>query len=159
MLPSKDDAMKSALGWMLVLAALGPGAALPTRAAPATPDPCKLVTVAEMQQIVGTLDGAPKATDPKSGEITCTYTPAKGPSFVDVSLHDGDLAAWKKRNGGKNPVAVAEFGADAFVTPDFQDFAELYAKKGSLVLRISVPKGPQSVETVKAIARKALPRL
>ena len=151
--------MKSTHGWMLVLALLGTGSALPATAAPATPDPCKLVTVAEMQQIVGTLDGAPKATDPKSGEITCTYTPAKGLSFVDVSLHDGDLAAWKKRNGGKNPVAAAEFGADAFVTTDFQDFAELYAKKGSLVLRISVPKGPQSVETVKAIARKALPRL
>jgi hypothetical protein len=159
MLPSKDDAMKSTLGWMLVLAALGTGAALPARTAPATPDPCKLVTVAEMQQIVGALDGAPRATDPKSGEITCSYTPAKGPSFVDVSLHDGDLAAWKKSNGGKNPVAVTEFGADAFVTPDFQNFAELYAKKGSLVLRISVPKGPQSIEIVKAIARKALPRL
>ena len=151
--------MKSTRGWMLVLAVLGTGSALPVTAAPAIPDPCKLVTAAEMQQIVGALDGAPKATDPNSGEITCTYTPAKGPSFVDVSLHDGDLAAWKRRNGGKNPVAVTEFGADAFVTPDFQDFAELYAKKGSWVLRISMPKGPQSVEAVKAIARKALPRL
>jgi len=151
--------MKSTRGWMLVLAVLGTGSARPVTAAPAIPDPCKLVTAAEMQQIVGALDGAPKATDPKSGEVTCTYTPAKGPSFVDVSLHDGDLAAWKRRNGGKNPVAATEFGADAFVTPDFQDFAELYAKKGSWVLRISVPKGPQSVEVVKAIARKALPRL
>jgi len=151
--------MNSTPGWAIVLALLGTSSALPARAAPATPDPCKLVTVAEMQQIVGALDGAPRATDPKSGEITCSYTPAKGLRFVDVSLHDGDLAAWQKSNGGKNPVAVTEFGAGAFVTPDFQDFAELYAKKGSLVLRISVPKGPQSVETVKAIARKALPRL
>ena len=128
-------------------------------AAPPPPDPCKLVTVAEMQQIVGPLSGAPKGTDPKSGEITCSYTPAKGPSFVDVTLHEGDLAAWKKRNGGKNPLAVPEFGADAFINPDFQDWADLYAKKGALILRVTMPKGAQSIEAVKAIARKALSRL
>ena len=129
------------------------------RAAPPPPDPCKLVTVAEMQQIMGPLSGAPTGTDPKSGEISCSYTPSKGPSFVEVTLHDGDLAAWKKRNGGKNPLAVPEFGADAFINPDFQDWADLYAKKGGLILRVTMPKGAQSIEAVKAIARKALPRL
>ena len=133
--------------------------ALVATAASTIPDPCKLVTVAEIQQIVGPLSEAPRAIDPKSGEITCTYSPAKGPSYVDVSLHDGDLAAWKKRNGGKNPVALPEFGSDAFVNPDSEDSADLYAKKGSLILRVTMPKGPQSVEAVKAIARKALPRL
>ena len=128
-------------------------------AASTIPDPCKLVTVAEIQQIVGPLSGAPKATDPKSGEITCTYTPAKGPSYVDISLHDGDLAAWKRRNGGKNPMPLPEFGSDAFVNPDFEDSADLYVKKGSIILRITTPKGPHAVESVKAIARKAMPRL
>ena len=128
-------------------------------AASAIPDPCKLVTVAEMQQIVGPLKGAPEGTDPKSGEISCGYVPSKGPSFVDIALHDGDLAAWKKRNGGKNPVALPEFGNDAFVNPDFNDWADLYAKKGNVVLRVTMPKGPQSIEAVKAIARKALARM
>jgi hypothetical protein len=45
------------------------------------------------------------------------------------------------------------------VNPDFEDSADLYAKKGSLILRVTMPKGPQSVEAVKAIARKALARL
>ena len=141
---------------LVAASALVAGAA---HAAPAPPDPCKLVTVAEMQQIVGPLNGAPKGTDPKSGEISCSYTPAKGPSFVEITLHDGDLASWKKRNGGKNPMALPEFGADAFVNPDFEGWADLYAKKGGLILRVTMPKGPQSVEAVKAIARKALPRL
>lgn len=132
---------------------------LAATAAPAVPNPCTLVTAAEVQQIVGPLKGAPKATDPASGEVTCSYTPAKGPSFVDVSLHDGDLLAWKSRNGGKSPVALPEFGKDAFVNPDFENFADLYAKKGNLILRITMPKGPQAVESVKAIARKALARL
>jgi len=129
------------------------------RAAPPPPDPCNLVTVAEMQQIMEPLSGAPTGTDPKSGEISCSYTPSKGPSFVEVTLHDGDLAAWKKRNGGKNPLSVPEFGADAFINPDFQDWADLYAKKGGLILRVTMPKGAQSIEAVKAIARKALARL
>ena len=142
-----------------VLAAASLYAVEPTHALPALPDPCKLVTVAEMQQIVGPLKGPPEATDPKSGEISCGYAPAKGPSFVDIALHDGDLAGWKKRNGDKNPVALPEFGADAFLNPDSNDFADLYAKKGSVVLRVTMPKGAQSIEAVKEIARKALPRL
>jgi hypothetical protein len=145
--------------WCGLTVLLAAGSPFVARAAQPMPDPCKLVTVAEMQQIVGPLSGPPKATDPKSGEITCTYSPAKGPSFVDISLHDGDLAAWRKRNGGKNPVALPEFGTDAFVNPDFQDSADLYASKGNLILRVSLPRGPQAVEAVKAIARKALPRL
>ena len=105
------------------------------------------------------MKGAPEGTDPKSGEISCGYAPSKGPSFVDIALHDGDLSAWKKRNGGKNPVALPEFGNDAFVNPDFNDWADLYAKKGSVVLRVTMPKGPQTLEAVKAIARKALARM
>jgi len=130
-----------------------------SHAAPSPPDPCKLVTVAEMQQIIGPLTGAPTGTDPKSGEISCSYTPSKEVRFVEITLHDGDLVEWKKRNGGKSPVALPEFGADAFVNPDFQDWADLYAKKNGLILRVTMPKGAQSIEAVKAIARKALARL
>ena len=146
-------------GMLALLAAVSLRLAGPAYAAPALPDPCKLITVAEMQQIVGSLKGASQGTDPKSGEISCGYVPSKGPSFVDIALHDGDLSAWKKRNGGKNPIALPEFGGDAFVNPDFNDWADLYAKKGSVVLRVTMPKGPQSIEAVKAIARKALARM
>ena len=142
-----------------LLAAASLSLLAPAHAASALSDPCKLITVAEMQQIVGPLKGAPEGTDPKSGEISCGYVPLKGPSFVDIALHDGDLAAWKRRNGGKNPVALPEFGSDAFLNPDFNDWADLYAKKGSIVLRVTMPRGPQAIEAVKAIARKALARM
>jgi len=139
-----------------IAAVLSAGLAFLAWAAPAPPNPCKLATVAEIEQILGKLKEPPKVTDEGA---TCTYAPAKGQGFLDVTLHDADLAALKKRNGGKNAVAVPEFGSGAFVTPDFENFAELYAKKGNLVLRVSVPKGPEAVEVVKAVARKALPRL
>jgi hypothetical protein len=141
---------------LLGVFAVGAGSALAAAAAvPAFPNPCSHVTVAEMQQLVGTLKGAPKVSDGNN----CSFEPAKGPSFVDVELHDGELSAWKRRNGGKSPVAVPEFGVDAFVNLDFEGWVDLYAKKGKLVLRVTMPKGPQSLDTVKAIARTALARM
>jgi len=136
---------------------LAAGSTLAIRAAPAIPDPCKLVTAAELQQIAGPLKGAPKPG--ASGEVACEYTPAKAPAWIRISLHDGELGYWKTRNGGKNPVSLPEFGTNAFVNPDFEGSTDLYAKKGDLVLSVSMPKGPTAVDMVKAIARKALPRL
>lgn len=127
--------------------------------APAVPDPCSLVTVAELTQIVGPLKGSPRPGDIKAGDISCEYTPAKEPAWIAVRLHDGDLAYWKKRNGGTSPVSLPDLGADAFVNPDFEGSADLYAKKGALILRVSMPKGPTAVDRLKAIAKKALARL
>jgi len=144
--------------WQLTV--LTAASAMVTNALAAAPDPCKLITLAEIEQIVGPLTEAPRATDPESGENTCTFSPATGPSFVDVSLEENaDLAAWKLRQDGENIVDLTEFGDGAFANSDFHDFAEVYVQKGSLILRVSVPKGPEAVETVKAITRKALPRL
>ncbi|MEO8051204.1 MAG: hypothetical protein ABI833_12380 [Acidobacteriota bacterium] len=126
-------------------------------APPAIPDPSKLVATSELDQIIGPLKGTPKPGGP--GEVSCEYTPAKAPAWFSIALHDGDLRDWKTRNGGKSPISVAEFGAGAFVNPDFYGSAELYAKKGNFILRVSIPKGPTSVDTIKAVARKALPRL
>ncbi len=76
-----------------------------------------------------------------------------------IRPHDGKLSYWKRRNGGTNPVSLPEFGKDSFVNSDSDGSADLFAKKGNLILRVSVPKGPTAVEMVKAIAKKALPRL
>jgi hypothetical protein len=118
-----------------------------------------LITAAELEQIAGPLKGAPKAGDIASGDVSCEYSPVKTATWISLRLHDGELAYWKHRNGGSNPVSLPEFGKDAFVNPDFEGSADLYAKKGNLILRVSMPKGPMAVDTLKAIARKALPRL
>ena len=132
---------------------------LSVQAVAATPNPCSLVTVAEMQAIAGKLSGAPRSTDPASGEVTCTFEPVNGPSFIDVSLHDGDLKAWKARNGGKAPVSLPELGADAFANTVANDWVDLYAKKGALIVRVTLPTGPNALAMAKAIATKALSRL
>lgn len=140
------------------LAALAAVAPWPAGAAPVAPDPCSLVTAAELQPLVGALKGRPSRSG-GPGAATCEFTLAQADGWVEIGLHDGDLGHWKKRNGGKAPQAQPEFGADAFVNPDFEGSAELYAKKGTLALRVSMPKGPAAVEALKAVARKALTRL
>ncbi len=145
------------LSLLCVAAILAGGSSLAARADMAIPDPCKLITVTEMQQIVGPLDGTPKRTD--YGEVNCSYTTAKGPSFIDISLVEGDLADVRRRDAHKNAISLPDFGKDAFVNPNFQDFADLYAKKGNLILRVTLPMGPTAVDTAKAIAKRALTRL
>lgn len=149
----------SKLLWCGVVAILGGSSTLVAGAAPAIPDPCKLITVTELEQIVGRLKGTPRQGDIASGEVSCEYAPVKAPTWINISLHDGDLSFWKKRNGGQNPMSLPEFGKDAFVNADFEGSADLYAKKGVLILRVTLPKGPTAVDMAKAIARLALPRL
>lgn len=145
--------------FLCVAAILAAGPPLAAKADPAIPDPCKLVTAAEMQQLVGPLKGAPKQGDIASGDVSCEYTPASGPAWIEVRLQEGELSYWRRRNGGPDPMSLPELGKDAFANPDFEGSADLYAKKGNLVLRISLPKGPKAVDTAKAIAKKALVRL
>ena len=149
--------LRSTLSWCAALAALA--GTLVVHGAPALPDPCSLITLSELSQIVGPLKGSPKPGDIKAGDVSCEYTPAKGPAWIALRLHDGELTYWRSRNGGKSPVSLPELGKDAFVNSDFEGSTDLYAKKGTIVLRVSMPKGPTAVENVKAIAMKALSRL
>jgi hypothetical protein len=147
--------------FLLVCAAVGMvGGAVPEAYAIRTaPDPCKLITMAELQAIVGALQGAPKPGDIASGDVSCEYTPVKGPRWIDIRLHDGDLVSWRRRQGGPSPVMLPEFGKDAFANADDSGSADVFAQKGGVILRVSLPMGPQAVETAKAITRKALLRL
>ena len=132
----------------------------PLTATDSVPDPCTLITVAEIEAIVGKLKGPPKSGDAKNGDISCEFTVAKDLSWVEIRLHDGSFESIRKRLGGKNPTPLPEFGRDAFLNENFEDLsADLLAKKGDLILRVSIPKGPAAGSQTKAIMRKALPRL
>ena len=147
------------MSWCAAAVIVSAGFGAAARGAAAVPDPCKLVTVSEVEQIVGALKGSPKPGDAKAGDISCEYAPVKGPAWMEIRLHDGELASWKSRNGGKSPVSLPELGKDAFANPDSEGSADVFAKKGALILRVSMPKGPTAIEQLKAIAQKALSRL
>jgi hypothetical protein len=141
------------------IAGLCVGLPLGIRGAPPPPDPCKLITVSELEQIVGPLKGRPVPGDIKAGDVSCEYTPANGPAWISIRLQEGELPYWKSRNGGKSPVSLPELGKDAFVNPDSDGGStDLFAKKGILVVRVSAPKGPTAIDKVKAIAKVVLSR-
>jgi hypothetical protein len=145
--------------WCVVAALCGIALAPVALAAPAVPDPCKLVTASELAQIVGPLKGSPKPGDIAAGDVSCAYTPAAGPAWIEIRLQDGPLSYWRSRNGGSQAVSLPELGKDAFATPDADGSAALYVKKGDIVLRVSLPREPSAIDKLKAIALKALPRL
>jgi hypothetical protein len=147
-------------GLLFIATILAGSSCIVTAADSAIPDPCTLITVAEMEKIVGPLDGAPTSPDRATGEISCGYTPKTGPSFVEIALHEGDLAFLRDSSSSKDAVSLPEFGKDAFLVPkEHELYASLYAKKGSLILVVSAPMGPDAEATVKAIAAKAFGRL
>ena len=152
----QSSTFRSSSLFLCVSTILAAGPPLAANADPAIPDPCKLVTAAEIQQLVGPLKGAPKQGDIASGDVSCGYTPASGPAWIEVRLQEGELSYWRKRNGGPDAMSLPELGKDAFVNPDSDGSTDLYAKKGNLVLRVSLPKGPKAVDTAKAIAKKAM---
>ena len=85
---------------------------------------------------------------------------AKDSSWLMINLHEGNFDLMRKSIGGKSPVPVPELAKDAFLNEDYEDFsAELFAKKGDLTLRVSMPKGPSAGDKIKAIAKKAQARL
>ena len=134
--------------------------AAPLFAGRAIPDPCKLVTLAELEEIVGKISKGPKPADPSSGEVSCEYTVAKDSSWLMINLHEGNFDLMRKSIGGTSSVPVPEVAKDAFLNENYEDFsAELLAKKGDLALRVSMPKGPLAADKIKAIAKKAFPRL
>ena len=132
----------------------------PLSAGRAIPDPCKLITLAELEEIVGKISKGPTPPDPSSGEVSCEYTVAKDSSWFMINLHEGNFDDMRKSFGGKSTTSVPEVAKDAFLNEQYSDFsAELFVKKGDLTLRVSMPKGPSAAAKIKAVAKKALPRL
>lgn len=143
-----------------IVATLSSAGLVPSaHAASPIPDPCKLIAVTELEQIVGPLKGAPKSGDIEAGDVSCEYKPSSGPAWIDLRLQEGTLSYWKNRNGGSNPVPLPQLSPDAFVNPDADGSAELYMQSGGYVVRISMPKAPTAIGQLKAIAEKARPRL
>lgn len=134
--------------------------AAPLSAGRAIPDPCKLITLAELEEVVGKISKGPTPSDPSSGEVSCEYTVAKDSSWFMINLHEGSFDDMRKKFGGKSPASVPEVAKDAFLNQQYSDFsAELFTKKGDLILRVSMPKGPSAAAKIKAVAKMILPRL
>jgi hypothetical protein len=133
-----------------------------TAAAKELPDPGKLITVAELEPIVGKISKGPRPVDAPEGGVSSEFTFGND-DWVTLTIYP--MAKYKIEDakrilGGPDPVSLPEFGKGAFANPSHANVsAELCAAKGSYVLNISIPRGEGAVEKLKAIAKKALTRL
>lgn len=124
----------------------------------APPEPCSLLTTAEVEQVVGKLKGTPRAE--KEGATSwCDYQFANGKDAMEVWIFPVD-AIERARKKAKKPVSVKGFGDEAMMDRGAfgLDYLDLYIKKGSTTVKLSIKETAGDEDKVKALAQKAVGR-
>lgn len=127
-----------------------------TLAAP--PAPCSLLTTAEVEQVVGKLNGPPKA-DQEGAASWCDYQFANGKDAMEVWVFPAD-GIQRARSKAKNPTAITGLGEEAFITRGMfgLNYADLYIKKGSTTVKIALKETTGDEDKLKTMGRKAVGR-
>lgn len=130
--------------------------ARPSLAGP--PDPCSLLTTAEVEQVVGKLKGPP-TSDKEGAASWCNYEFANGKDAMEVWVFPSE-AIGRGRTISKNPVTVKGLGDEAFMDRGMHGltYVNLYVKKGGTTINVSIQETAGDEEKVKALAQKALRR-
>jgi len=124
----------------------------------AAPTPCSLLTNAEVEQVIGKVKGTPKAD--KEGEAGwCNYEFVNGKDAFEVWVFPAD-GIDRGRKQAKKPVAVKGLGEVAFMNRGMHglDYVDLFIKKGTVTLKLSLHETAGDEEKLKKLARKALGR-
>lgn len=146
---------RSAAATFLVSCALAAGIAA-SQGAPSI-DPCTLVTVADVEAIVGKLKGPPRSeTEERTRSCNFTFT---GSDEMEIWVYPAD-GLDRARRLNKDLAAVTDVGAEAYMRRDASiDWIELYARKGAVSIQVTMKNAPGATDKVKALARKALAKL
>lgn len=123
-----------------------------------SPAPCSLLTIAEVEQVVGTLKGAPTA-DKEGAASWCNYEFANGKDALEVWVFPAE-AIGRGRKVSKNPVTVKGFGDDAFMDRGMHglNYVNLFVKKGGTTVKLALKESAGDENKLKALAQKALGR-
>ncbi len=116
------------------------------------------MTVAEFRAHCRASQGTCTSGDITSGDLSCEYKASKTPAWVSIGYREANSVTGKTGTAAPIPCCSPNLAKDAFFTPDFEGLASLYAKQGRFVLRVTTPQEATAVHTLKAVARKALPR-
>lgn len=124
-----------------------------------SPNPCSLLTMAEVEQVVGKLKGAPTSETLGHG-VRCGYDFADEKNEFEIWTSG---ASWSKalHKDAKQPVMVSGLGDEAFmdrgkVEPEDVD---LYIRKGATLIVLMTRKSPGDEEKLKTLGKKAVGRL
>lgn len=117
-------------------------------------DPCSLISEEEVAKIFGELKEGPKAKEGLMKEKECEWTNMSG-SWLSVGIYSAEKWGLKK-GSGNNPVEVKGMGEEAFSDKRGTD-AELYVRKGRLMLEVRTSGGGEVAKKAAEIAMKKLP--
>ena len=124
-----------------------------------SPNPCSLLTMAEVEQVDGKLIGAP-ASETLGDGVRCGYDFADEKNEFEIWT---SAASWSKalHKDAKQPVMVSGLGDEAFMDRgkvDPED-VDLYSRKGATLIVLMTRKSPSDEEELKTLGKKAVGRL
>jgi hypothetical protein len=127
-------------------------------AAPPTIDPCTLLTKAEVEHVIGPLKGNPKA-DKEGQAAWCNYAFANGTDAMEVWVFPVE-GIDRGRKQAKQPVAVKGLGEEAFMDRGMHglDYVNLFIKKGTVTVQLSLKETTGDEDKLKALGQKAVGR-
>ena len=125
----------------------------------APPAPCSLLTTAEVEQVVGKLNGPPKA-DQEGAASWCDYQFANGKDAMEIWVYPAD-GIQRARSKAKTPTTVTGLGEEAFITRGMfgLNYADLYIKKGSTTVKIAIKETAGDEDKLKTMGQKVVGRL
>lgn len=117
-------------------------------------DPCTLIAKEEITKILDEIKEGPKAKDGLMKEKECEWTSISG-SWLTLGVGSADKWGLKK-GSANNPAEVKGLGEEAFSDKRGTD-AELYVRKGKLMLEVRTSAGGEAAKKAAEIAVKKLP--
>lgn len=143
---------------LTLISFMGAGSITGVTAAPPAIDPCKLITTVEVEQVVGKLKGAP-AGESIGNAVTCNYEFVNTKDAFEIWA-SGNYAFATMRKDAKNAVSVKGLGDDAFMDRGALglDYVDLYIKKGTALVKLSLRETTGDEEKLKALGHKAVGR-
>lgn len=124
----------------------------------AAPEPCSLLTNAEVEQVIGKLKGAPKA-DKAGNAAWCNYEFANGKDEFEIWVGSVD-AFMRMRKEAKKPVTVNGLGDDAFLNRGAHNlgYVDLTIKRGAVLVQLALKETAGDEEKLKTLGQKAAGR-
>ena len=125
-------------------------------AAEEAPDPCSLLSPAQLETTFGKLKGPAKPDVGIQKEKECHYQNEEGNSLVLRIYSSERWGLAKGINSESNPVALPNLGEEAFLVKKGTD-KEIYIRKKAWILEIDGSADSEKLKTLAALAAARLP--
>jgi hypothetical protein len=139
---------------ILICLALAFSLSISLRAEPAAVDPCTLVDKSDVVKILGDIKEGPKPKEGLMKEKQCEWTNLSG-SWLSLGVYSSEQWGLKKGDAF-NLVEIKGLGDEAFSNKRGTD-AELYVRKGKLMIEVRTSAGAEAARKTADLAVKKIP--